>query len=58
MEAIKKQEKFNCPKCGIVEFWIDISIPGFEGKYCQTCYAKWIKKNIPKLILNDAQGKK
>ena len=43
--------KFDCPECGIVEEYIDVTIEGHdvEGKYCLTCLAKWYKENIPLL---------
>jgi len=55
-----ENKKYFCPKCGDVEWYIDVSIPGFEGKYCQRCYAKWIKENFPLLqeIKGDTNGKK
>ena len=45
--------KYSCPKCGIVEHWIDVSINPYEGKYCQKCCARWINENLPKITLVD-----
>ena len=41
--------KYNCSVCGIVESYLDVSIKGYEGKYCMVCWAKWISENLPKL---------
>ena len=49
--ALLLEKKYSCPKCGIVDQFIDVTITGHgvEGKYCLVCLAKWYKKNISKL---------
>ena len=43
--------KYDCPKCGVVDQVINVTIEGHdvEGDYCLVCLAKWYKKNLPLL---------
>lgn len=43
----------KCPVCGNEDAYctITISIEPYNGIYCQKCYAKWIKDNIPEMIV-------
>lgn len=57
---------WKCPKCGYTNETpeamknaillvqepaaVNVSIPGYEGRYCLTCYAKWLSDTIPKLV--------
>ncbi len=45
------QPKYYCPRCGVVDGYIDITIDEYVGKYCLKCYARWVKKAFPKLTL-------
>lgn len=44
-------DEYDCPNCGVVEDFVDVSIKGHdvEGKYCLVCLAKWYKGNLPLL---------
>lgn len=49
----------KCPKCSyVIETYsgfssgmdaLHVSVPGFEGTYCQACFAAWLFQNIPKM---------
>ena len=48
-ELFISNPKYRCPVCGVVEFWIDISVKPYEGTYCQVCYARWISETFPRV---------
>jgi hypothetical protein len=47
-------DEWRCPRCGVQGTSVPciiVTIPDYEGKYCQTCFAKWLAANFPKLEL-------
>jgi hypothetical protein len=62
MTEIKGLTRRRCPKCGtadgpmFVAPRISVTIDPYSGEYCQTCYAKWLRENIPQLEPVPAPG--
>jgi hypothetical protein len=44
--------EYDCPVCGIVKCFISVTLgdPELDGTYCQKCYAKWVNKNLPRIV--------
>ena len=56
--ATLSSRKFRCPKCGYEGGeHINVMMPGFDGKYCLNCYAKWISETFPLLESIQDSGK-
>lgn len=43
--------EFDCPKCGVVKNYISVTLGDkyLDGKYCQACWARWMKEHVPML---------
>lgn len=42
-------DKYRCPKHGIIEDVVIVSVKGYEGYHCLVCYCEWLNKNIPRV---------
>ncbi len=59
---LAKRPMMQCKTCGAKDTtdspWseqgriprISVFVEGYEGDYCQVCYAQWLSQNIPKLV--------
>ena len=44
-----KKPKYKCQKHGITENYISVTIPEYEGNYCQKCWCEFVLPNLEKL---------
>jgi hypothetical protein len=51
--TLEISKAYKCPVCGNEQHegeGLEITIKEFQGSYCMKCYAKFLSKNIPKMI--------